>query len=69
MVADHILAARGSGEFALRHILMPMAHGRAPLEDALQHIQARSDIMFSSRPSNPDCEATLQERAATCVDI
>jgi len=40
--ADHIMAAQGSGEFALRHILEPLAHGREPLEDALQGIQART---------------------------
>ena len=41
-VADHIMAAQGSGEFALRHILEPLAHGREPLEDALQNIQVRT---------------------------
>ena len=36
------MAAQGSGEFALRHILEPLAHGREPLEDALQNIQVRA---------------------------
>ena len=35
----HISAAKGSGEHALRHILMPMGRSHSPLEDRLQHLK------------------------------
>ncbi len=35
----HIMAARGSGEHALRHLLAPFARAKHPLEGRLQHIQ------------------------------
>ena len=33
---SHIMAARGSGEHALRHLLAPFARARHPLEGRLQ---------------------------------
>lgn len=33
------MAAPGSGEHALRHLLAPFAWGREPLEDALKQIK------------------------------
>ena len=35
----HIMAARGSGEHALRHLLAPFARAKHPLEGRLQHIK------------------------------
>lgn len=35
----HILAARGSGEYALSHLLEPFAWPRAPLEDRLHELK------------------------------
>lgn len=44
----HIMAARGSGEHALRHLLAPFARAKHPLEGRLQHIKVIFDI-----PSRP----------------
>ena len=38
----HIVAARGSGEFALRHILAPGAWAHAPLQQRLLQLKVRS---------------------------
>jgi hypothetical protein len=35
----HTVAAPGSGEHALRHILAPFAWPRSPLEDRMRHLQ------------------------------
>lgn len=35
----HIMAARGSGEHALRHLLAPFARAKHPLEGRLQDIK------------------------------
>ncbi|BDA40726.1 probable (Lyso)-N-acylphosphatidylethanolamine lipase at C-terminar half [Coccomyxa sp. Obi] len=41
----HIMAARGSGEHALRHLLAPFTRARHPLEGRLQHIkEARGSV-------------------------
>ena len=41
---SHIMAARGSGEHALRHLLAPFARARHPLEGRLQ---ARASACFT----------------------
>lgn len=35
----HIAAARGSGEFALRHLLAPGAWAHSPLQERLQELK------------------------------
>ena len=35
----HIMAARGSGEHALRHLLAPFARGKHPLEGRLHELR------------------------------
>ena len=42
---SHIMAARGSGEHALRHLLAPFARARHPLEGRLQ---ARGSYSFQA---------------------
>jgi cardiolipin-specific phospholipase/abhydrolase domain-containing protein 4 len=37
----HIMAARGSGEHALRHLLAPFARAKHPLEGRLHELKAR----------------------------
>jgi hypothetical protein len=39
----HIVAARGSGEFALRHILAPGAWAHAPLQQRLLQLKVRGE--------------------------
>lgn len=41
-----ILAARGSGEFALRHLLEPFAFPRSPLEDRLHKLKVPLTFMY-----------------------
>ena len=37
----HIMAARGSGEHALRHLLAPFARAKHPLEGRLHQVKVR----------------------------
>ena len=37
----HIMAARGSGEHALRHLLAPFARAKHPLEGRLPELKVR----------------------------
>lgn len=41
-----VLAAKGSGEFALRHILAPFAFPRQPLEDRLPELKSSVPLTF-----------------------
>lgn len=38
----HIMAARGSGEHALRHLLAPFARAKHPLEGRLHDLKVRT---------------------------
>ncbi|BDA50675.1 (Lyso)-N-acylphosphatidylethanolamine lipase [Coccomyxa sp. Obi] len=42
----HIMAARGSGEHALRHLLAPFARAKHPLEGRLQHIKVPVTFIY-----------------------
>ncbi len=53
---SHIMAARGSGEHALRHLLAPFARGRHPLEGRLQ---ARAAAARLCPPATGCCCACL----------
>ena len=45
----HIMAAPGSGEHALRHLLGPFAWARSPLEDDLKQLQVRTIDAWANR--------------------
>jgi hypothetical protein len=43
----HIAAARGSGEFALRHLLAPGAWAHSPLQERLQELKVGGGLLWN----------------------
>lgn len=65
----HIAAGRGSGEYALRHLLAPGAYAHAPLEGRLHELQVPLTFIYGEHDwMKPEhavrvCEQLRQERA------
>ena len=57
----HIMAARGSGEHALRHLLAPFARAKHPLEGRLHDLKVRIVTWLLASASLP--ESSLQRQS------
>lgn len=67
----HIMAARGSGEHALRHLLAPFARAKHPLEGRLHDLKACSSRSFSCLPLGAldYCEAPYRKQYSRRVPL
>lgn len=57
----HIMAARGSGEHALRHLLAPFARAKHPLEGRLHDLKVHTVTCLLASASLP--ESSLQRQS------
>lgn len=59
----HIAAARGSGEYALRHILAPGAWAHAPLAERLQELKVPVTFIYGEHDwMNPAAGAAVAQQ-------
>lgn len=67
LIADHIMAARGSGEHALRHILAPIAVARQPLEGALKQLKVWPPKPYVCNSLNPNAGSVWRKPVSSSM--